>query len=152
MSCCGTTEKKELEALLTTPEQIAAALKELGYVVQSVADGIVVTSLQERFPVAIQLREAEVKITLELCEWSRIPEGRQAEVAVAALDANTLDSIAPFAFGINTGAEVEEEGAILVLVDSVGNGFLTKDTLDYSMKALLEAVVASRDVLEIAFA
>jgi hypothetical protein len=151
MSGCETAAMKNAETL-TTPEQIAGALKELGYVVRTIENGIVVTSLQGRFPVAIQLREAEVKISLELCQWSQIPEARQAEVAVAALDANTLDAIAPFAFGINTGAEVDEEGALLVLVDSIGNEFLTKDALEYSMKALLEAVVASRDVLEIAFA
>jgi len=152
MNCCETANKKDRGTLLTTPEQIAAALKGLGYIVQSVANGIVVTSLQERFPVAIQPHESEVKIALELCKWASIPEDRQAQVAVAALDANSLDAIAPFAFGINAGDEADEEGAILVLVDSIGNDFLTTEALDYSMKALLEAVVASRDVLEIAFA
>lgn len=134
---------------ITTPEGIIRALESLGYEAKDV-NGIVITTIQGKFPVAIDPNDGEVKITCELCRWGQIPEANQAIVMLASLEANNLNFIAPFAFGI-TPIDGDEDGAMFVLVDSISNDFATVDTLDCKMTELLEAVQGSRDVLELAF-
>lgn len=140
---------------LTSPENIVHALIGLGYADAQAIEDLVTMTIGGKFPVLLQSRENELKITCELCELSGISEEKMPLVLLAALEANPLDSIAPFAFGIvpNDDPDTEEEEATLVLVDSIHNDFATVATLDSKMQELLEAITSSstRDVLEIAY-
>lgn len=154
MCNCTSSECCEHIIDVTSPEGIMKSLEDLGFEAQDF-NGIVVTSIQGKFPVAIEPREGEVKITCELCKFGQIEDEKKALVSMAALDANTLDAITPFAFGIVStldDPEMPEEDAMLVLVDSIESDFVTEDFLSKKMDELMEAIVASRDVLEIAFA
>lgn len=140
-------------ATLQSVEEIAEGLSVLGYEAE-VQDSMILTRINT-FPVLLSVGETEMSMTCEIAEWGQIPEDKISAVAMAALDANTCPEMGPFAFGTITSSDDPENDDgdkwPLVLVDTVPLGDFSISELGYQMDQLLGALVASRDVLGLAF-
>lgn len=105
------------------------------------------------FPAVLRISEEtnQLLINCQLAKIGDFAEDQLAVLSLAALDMNTC--IRPYAFAIISDTDDAELGDEtqwpLVLTDSLTLGDLSSNELVDSMESLIQALIASRSVLEI---
>lgn len=145
------------EGKIGTLAEVTDALEALGYEAETQGGSIFVKIGGSKNPftaVVIINKKNELVITCQLATLGAFKDEAIPRVAMAALDANTR--IRPYAYGIITDADTpelqNEEEWVLVLTDSIPLGDLSTGELAAAMNSLLEALISSRDVLEVGLA
>ncbi|OVE81396.1 hypothetical protein BVY04_03455 [bacterium M21] len=150
----ATSEDSPVNTITTLAETADVLLKN-GFKTELNTDFVITQIGGEENPfsaiLSINNEDKQLLITCKLAVINDFDEDHIAAMALAALDMNTC--IRPFAFAIisdTDNPELDDAGKWpLVLTDSMPLGDLCDEDLIATMDALIEAIVASRGVLEI---
>ena len=130
-------------------EELSTTLEELGYEIVN-HDSFVTVNVQG-FPATIHKVGESLEITCKIATLGYVLESKHEEFAMACLDLNSR--ILPYAVALLSDVDDDSlsgpEHWPIVLIDSIPLGDLSIDELSKEMDGLCQAILSSKQVLEI---